>query len=162
MTDLMELASRVEAGEGPDRELDARIWCIVGNDLGYDDPPQKHRLMRPLQPRICIMGRWLGSALEKYPEDIDGVAHVWRVPAFTASTDAAMSLVPEGWGWQLSQSSTAGAWLISDGQQPIVFDGMSFPGVTAQVGVTAATPARALTAACLRARAHQGAAHVDQ
>ena len=29
-TDLMALAERVERSDGPDRELEARIWCIVG------------------------------------------------------------------------------------------------------------------------------------
>jgi hypothetical protein len=139
---LLALAERCEAASGPDRYLDARIWCEVGNHLGFDDPPQKHRLMRPLQPRICIMGRWLGSALDKYPEDVEGVAYNWRVPAFSASLDAAMTLRPKG--WVLSSVAEHGAkragacWTI-----PGKYD----------CGTMAATPALALTAAALRARA---------
>lgn len=96
MTNLISLAERVERLAGPCREVDCLIWIEVGNELGFDDPQQKWRLRRPLQPRICVMGRWLGSALEKYPEDVAGVALNWRVPEFTASIDAAMTLVPKG------------------------------------------------------------------
>lgn len=134
---LLALAERVERLEGPDREVDARIWCVVGNDLGHDDPPHRHRLMRPLQPRICIIGRWLGSALDKYPEDVEGVAHNWRVPAFSASINAVMKLVPDGQGW---------AYLD---RRAIV----RLPGSMVHEFGEAATPALALTAAALRARA---------
>lgn len=150
---LLALAARVEALTAPDRELDARIWCEVGNELGYDDPPQRHRLMRPLQPRICIMGRWLGSALDKYPEDIEGVAHNWRVPKFTKSLDDALTLVPKGclhmsrtiWD---AAGKTAGLARV-DQYEPVDSPSMWFDGSDA----IAATPAMALTAASLRARA---------
>lgn len=66
----------------------------------------------------------------------------WReAPAYTASLDAAMTLVPEGYDWAVFRTNgglTVHAWC---GSREDVF---------------AATPALALTAACLRARAAQG------
>jgi hypothetical protein len=94
--ELLQLAERVERAEGPDRELDCRIWLFVGERLGGDSE-QAFRRSEPIKPGIVVAGRWMGSALEKYPEDVRGVARNWNVPTFTASLDAAMSLVPEGW-----------------------------------------------------------------
>lgn len=149
---LIALAERVEAATGADRELDARIWCEVGNKLGFDDPPQKHRLMRPLQPRICVMGRWLGSALDKYPEDAEGVAYNWRVPRLTSSLDAAVSLVPAGWGWMVSQpNEKAIASGLLKARTPV--RGEVQYGCDQRFAVAGATPALALTAAALRALA---------
>jgi hypothetical protein len=145
---LLALAARCEVATGADRELDARIWCEVGNDLGYDDPPQRHRLMRPLQPRICIMGRWLGSALDKYPEDIEGVAYNWRVPKFTTSLDAALTLVPAGMQW--NYDSHYGMARIFH-----YWDGHEGPECS-EYGAEGSTPALALTAASLRARSLSG------
>lgn len=154
--DLLRLADEVEKATGPDRGLDARIWCIVGNELGHDDPAHRHRLMRPLQPRICIMGRWLGSALEKYPDDVEGVAHTWRVPALTGSLDAAMTLVPDNLRlmlceWDADILRPQGPW------QAVLCKPGCDPSFEAMYGFRcdhAATPALALCAAALKARAH--------
>jgi hypothetical protein len=67
-------------------------------------------------------------------------------PDYTASLDAAMTLVPEGWAFGIGRgtdrSDTEGwAWISPTDEGEIW---------------TAATPALALTAACLRARASQG------
>jgi len=120
MTDLMELASRVEAGEGPDRELDADIFLTVR-------PEHRGRL--------------------------------FNAPHYTASLDVAATLVPPGdyaTGelYRLEAYSTNGVLVPTH-----VRASAWVPGAPRAY---AATPAMALTAACLRARAHQGAAHVDQ
>lgn len=142
---LLALAAQCEAASGPDRELDARIWCEVGNELGHDDPPQKHRLMRPVQPRICIMGRWLGSALDKFPEDIEGVAHNWHVPALSASLDAAMTLIPAQYRLgTLLEFDGDGRWAAK------LFNRGKPGGLPAAGGSSAAL---AVVVACLRARA---------
>lgn len=117
MTDLMELASRVEAGEGPDAMLDLAIFQAVTGKEGI----------------VRCMGR-------------EGISA--EVPAYTASLDAAMSLVPEGWDFSIEPRH---ALVVLD-------DGWNL----ARFEAKAATPARALTAAALRARAHQGTAHVEQ
>jgi len=131
MTDLMELASRVEAGEGPDRDLDA--------------------LIAPLQGlRVVDEGHSLGRCC------YDVNRCVVRLPAYTASLDAAMTLLPAAYdhievypprgkytGWTVHIIPPSRA----------MFD-----------TCTGYAPSyeRALTAAALRARAHQGTAHVEQ
>ena len=67
-----------------------------------------------------------------------------RVPAYTASLDAAMSLVPEGWGVDIFAGVTATRVKPSAS--------VWYPGASSHEA-DAATPALALTAACLRVRA---------
>lgn len=50
-------------------------------------------------------GRWMGSAFEKYPDDVDGVARCWNVPRFTASLDAALMLAPNNKHHELMRSA---------------------------------------------------------
>lgn len=61
-------------------------------------------------------------------------------PAYTSSLDAALELVPEGLGWTLYSDGYAGVGPITDDEIP-------------QPEIIAATPALALCAAALRARA---------
>jgi len=101
-TTLLALAERCEQAAGPDRELDARIYILITG----------------------------GSA-----DDADYAATdpdvTCNPPPYTASLDAAVTLVPEGCGWMvMSSAAKVGVW-PSHG----------------------ATPALALCAAALRARA---------
>lgn len=75
----LKLAARCEAADGPDRELDAEICRALG--LGGGNP-------------IIASGMegWLVGS-ETNPNPV-------KAPAYTASIDAAMQLVPEeGSGW---------------------------------------------------------------
>lgn len=63
----------------------------------------------------------------------------WLDP--TASLDAAVTLVPEGWTWGVFDDGTAWVWV--DEQRDLL----------AGIRVYASTPALALTSAALRARA---------
>jgi len=76
-------------------------------------------------------------------------------PIYTASLDAAMSLVPEGWGWLVSQpnAKAIASGLLKE-RTPVL--GEVQYGCDLRFAVAAATPALALTAACLRARAASG------
>lgn len=123
MTDLMELASRVEAGEGPDRELDANILAAIA---GTSNGP------------------------------------VSGAPSYTASRDAAMWLALDGWDHG-SGIKGSGAWAYVHNRQPR-FLGVGTRSNPDHVWIEAATvtEGRALTACWLRARAHQGTAHVEQ
>lgn len=138
---LLKLAERVEAAEGPDRELDCLIWAVAngheiewqGNCLvavgegviGWVDPGENQRNFS------CIRaGQGAGG-----------------VKAYTASLDAAMQLVPEG--WHSSIFTTEGAVLRGSAS---VRDRDGGPSFTSG----AATPALALTAAALRAKAGEG------
>lgn len=88
--DRSALADAIGRATGPSRLLDCHIWLIVGPILGR---PFSLRGDAPILPAEIVQGRWFGSALEKYPEDVDGVARNWRVPHFTASTDAARKIL---------------------------------------------------------------------
>ena len=116
--DLTALIERVEAATGPDREVDAEIACAMcrfrlPTHTARPDP------IAPGRVRDCVGG--------------------WVAPTYTASLDAALTLVPSGFDW-----------LLDSGRIAIVGRRPAGP-FTAR----AATPALALTAAALRARLAQ-------
>lgn len=108
-----ELIARIESATGPDRELDCRIWCAVER--------QNFDVCRQVVPNF---GEWLA-------------------PSYTASIDAALSLVPDGHQWSLSECAMPDRYYAGLGSRKA--SGRSF---VAQ----AATPALALCAAALKAR----------
>lgn len=107
--DLMDLAARVEAASGPDREIDKAVQRATGDGSG---------------------NHWFKNHLGEHTTDD-------LAPAYTASLDAAMILVPEGWTCWSLRSERIGTGVDGQEQRELAF---------------AATPALALTAACLRAR----------
>jgi hypothetical protein len=109
---VSDLAERCEAATGPDRELD----CAIAVALGRTDEG--------------------GSGFHRtFPDD--SVFEQVRALLFTASLDAAMTLVPEGAVWSVGN--------FGFDEKP-----MSTVG---EIEVNAATPALALCAAALKARA---------
>lgn len=139
--ELLALGERVAMACGPDREIDCRVWLVVGDVLGSTEYSPRNPL--PMKPSCISNGRWMGSALEKYPDDISGIARSWRVPLFTSSLDAAMALVPEGWSRSTSNEN---------GYEEVTLNNH---GLKRTAWAHAATPALALTAAALRAHAAQ-------
>lgn len=143
-TNLTTLAEKVESLSGPCRETDADI--MVARGYVYREG------MRSI-------GLTYGKAWDQHPYKewvrSDDVVPDHAVPAFTASLDAAMTLVPEGEGigWQVSSSGIAGIWRVST--DPNDYGGNRFPAPIWSVSGNAATPALALTAASLRAHAAQ-------
>ena len=134
--DLLELAERVEGLQGPDREVDARIWCAVS------PPPESYTIDSwyrgdPRPAGADVVGLTLADWLEKWPQDAAKMADSYGVPKFTASLDSAMSLVPEDVRWTLGN--------------------MRSPRTVACINAfdqaTGATSALALTAAALKALA---------
>jgi hypothetical protein len=118
MTDpatLLALADRCEQAAGPDRELDCYIHA-----------PREGRNIKP----------------ERWIETVRVYSHM--VPRYTASLDAAVMLVPEGWIYELGrgESGTSRA-LCRMGDERGIWTGWA----------VAATAALALCAAALRARA---------
>lgn len=77
--DLSTLLARAEAAEGPDRELDARIFCAVN---GYTFRSHRPDLGTPPT----------GSAYVAYYEPKNGEHPNAYCPAFTATHDAALAL----------------------------------------------------------------------
>lgn len=131
MSDLAALAERVEKAEGPSRELDAEIQVRVFEKPGYRFPD------RVLNRRPAD---W-HEAASRFRWDGGGGHCPW--PAYTASLDAAMTLVPKGMVFSLS-TEEPGPWAWVG---PKRGEGSEKPAIMA------ATPALALVAAALRAKA---------
>ena len=131
--ELLALAERCERASGPDPELDAEIQVRLFKDPAYKFPaPVLNR--KPMNwQEACGRFRWNGG----------GGSNPW--PRYTKSLDAAVTLVPEGSAFVL--------WSRSIG-------GKAVADIDAEHVGKATTPALALCAAALRARAHQS--EIDQ
>ncbi len=114
--DLLALAARVEAADGADRALDAEIGAVTLKNGAVRVTDDGRRLQISPPPR-----------------------------RYTASLDAAASLVPEGWNWEVYSDGTALLWMPPAGEWSIRRTAVA----------DAATPALALTAAALRAMAEE-------
>ena len=133
MTDrktLLALAERCEQATGPDRALDFMILKRV-------------RGLRDLGCGLYEMGNWYYALNDDDPSE----KHP-PFPSPTASLDAALALVPDGHDWRIE---------VESGRQPGAIcchpdQWSACPGVTMY---SAATPALALCAAALRARAEE-------
>ena len=137
MSAMVELAERCEKATGPSYGLDCEIWDAI-----Y--PGERDARFERLSSEGPYKGR-LG------PADRDG--YIKPLRAFTASLDAAMTLVPEGCFWTVMNAR--------DGQdRPIVGAGLALVTAPDDVAVSepsqAATPALALVAAALRAHMKEG------
>lgn len=152
MTDnevLMHLAGRVEASSGPDRELDALIWWECGDGK-----------------RLCPEDTTAGRAVRNYfgaDFDDDGnfrpeTTATYRGLAYTASIDAAIQLVPEGIGDGITALWNVEVW-ADNGVYPEHVRATAW--VYGAARTYAATPALALTAAALRARASKETGYRD-
>ena len=125
-----KLSARIEAAVGPNRELDGLIFKAIFPDrdwVQFDD---------------C----W-GARCED-----DGC--VFDMPFhYTASVDAALMLVPDGWNYMLvyREQKHARAY-VNNGFMKFVGGGMKRDPRHEWYEVTAATPALAIAAAALKAR----------
>ncbi len=96
MTDLSELIERIEAASGPDREIDHAIYHDL---LGFCRHLNKKRTGAQSDTGFdcldCGADSWGNKSREGgYPA---GQGLHDSAPRYTASIDAAMTLVPEGW-----------------------------------------------------------------
>lgn len=133
---LLALAERCEKASGPDDVLDADIFQAMRPELASD--PWK----RVTYPN------------GKHPFFVDdsdpGMMGIASPPRFTASLDAALTLVPKGHKWTLHSADdrdTPCAYCVPDMGR--------LPWPVWVNDVHAATPALALCAAALRARAEE-------
>lgn len=109
---LDELIARLEAATGPSRELD--FWCWWWGKASHDgELPDAD---------------YVTANIKSDPG-----------PRYTASIDAALTLVPEGWEWCAYGAGGADVWWPE--------------GLHAQKMTYAASPAVALCIAAIRARA---------
>jgi hypothetical protein len=142
---LSGLAERVKRATGPDRELDAAAFNAASDQVARWN---RRALQLPLEKR---RGRYDDGWVSVYAGKGLDDPYAEDLPRYTASIDAAMTLVPEGWSFEVRRSGTG------DRGQATVWDPMCIPGRPSEVRVTGcANPALALTAACLKVRAAQG------
>lgn len=125
----MTLIERLETATGPDRGLDAEIAVASGWARNHDGVAYR------LHP--YIVGAFIDDANA-------GCMHT--CPRFSASIDAALTLVPEGWDWGIGAMAGKGFALLAKPNS-------TKPGVTV---TNIATPALAICIAALKAR--EGAA----
>jgi hypothetical protein len=144
---LLALAERCEAATGSDRDLDADIAIELfdGGADHLDDPRDVTRARKVIishgaQPGNFEVVGFSGVSLR-------------TAPTYTASLDAAMTLVPEGLAWTLGQNVHHRHWQVS--VNALDEDGAPFSVAHGGDGDVRTTPALALCAAALRAHAVQ-------
>lgn len=144
MTDtLLQLADRCERATGPDRELDALIWCALNGftEITYPtDAPSARIEAKNASGEWRLIG-WVDPG--KTQRNFSPYGGNDAYPDYTASIDAAMTLVPEGME-------------VSLGNEPIEWWAHVGPRDdpnSDETAYTGSTPALALCVAALRARA---------
>jgi hypothetical protein len=130
---LLALAERCEQAAEPDRELDQEISRVLlpaaAEGITRSRYGWSYRVFGP--------SGWDDEWLETLP--------------FTASLDAAVTLVPEGWKWKaILRDSARGE---NTGEGYVHNNRLHMSGQYQGADTFAATPALALCAAALRARA---------
>ncbi len=127
---IPDLIARVEAAEGPDRELDVAIYLRIFGDrpfgcCGPFNNPKPGSLAGYHAAYKSVI-----NSDDAIPDDV--------VPRYTSDLNAVVAMIPDGYSrWAVTgrNSATVGR-----------------PGNPETKWVFAATPALALLAACLRAR----------
>jgi hypothetical protein len=142
---LIALAERCEQAEGPSRALDGAIAAAIEHwpASAYSRESFKGGVTFRFEANEEDGSVRIYSTFEGKEQGI----HRYRPERYTASLDAAMTLVPEGWGGGVNFSENRRHNLASLGR--------SYP-TNATVFGQSATLALALTAAALRALAAQG------
>ena len=133
---MIDLIARIESADGPSRELDAEIARSIGWGCVVRDPEAQGKYV--CWRKHYRSGEWI------------------MLPRYTASIDAALTLVPEGWRPYSADMSIKGRtrfliegpkteWSTDDEGEKCAGNDWYAQGV-------AATPALALAAAALKAR----------
>lgn len=138
--EIAELIAKLDRASGPDRELDAGIWEHLGLAPKYDNSKNNY-------------GHWhyRGGGDYHYSDDSPWGRNQ-LAPFYTSSIDAAMTLVPDGYGWSVSQpNATALASGLLKKNTPVTAEVQH--GIGSRYVVAGATPAIALCIAALKARA---------
>ena len=141
--ELLKLAERVEQLSGPDREVDALIWLEVTPGATRKETRFIHK----------------ASGKEQIIDETrDASRRLIIVPHYTASLDAAMTLVPKTMSlvdltlsWEPPEPEVFPACSITWYPAAVIHNGKDWHALTA----SGATPALALCAAALRALAKE-------
>jgi hypothetical protein len=127
MPDLSELIERIEAASGPCVGLDADIEHATGR---WSD----HHFEAWVRWQEC--GEAMNPPMSSVPASPN---------RYTASLDAAITLVPEGWNWLISKESNE-----------LALASIAAANSAVETMTTAATPALALCGAALKAHQTKG------
>ena len=95
------LLAKLEQATGPDQEIDILIWLCLGKVLAHPNDNEAWQKRLPMAPHVPVNARTLYQAYKLFPTDLRGMRRCWNIPSFTASMDAAMTLMPEGWYWDI-------------------------------------------------------------
>jgi hypothetical protein len=151
--ELLRLAELCEKATGPDRELDMLIDCgLKGIEVVYptEGHPMTGRGGRIEAKNTYELLGWIDPG--EVNRNFSPYGGEDRYPAVTASLDAAMSLVPEGWGPALDNVMPEKLPFAELWHREVKHDEGGMPHQERKTG-TAATLPLALCAAALRARA---------
>ncbi len=91
---LLELAERAEKAEGPDGYLDVEIKFAIAGQRN-------------------VGGGWAETIATGERVRVDYLA-----PFYTASLDAALTLVPQGWYWRCGRTTSYQAWAVVNRTHP--------------------------------------------
>ena len=141
--ELLALAARLEAAEGPDRELDVLI--AIATDWRWDD-------WEDGEPRFAALAEKHG--MDWAIHTASGGMSIWRnLPAFSASLDSAMSLVPDAPRRLIEQQTFKSGAEAEPERSWVRIDLTSTSLNNARGEARAATLELALCSAALKARA---------
>jgi hypothetical protein len=145
MADLADLIARLQAAEGPDRGLDAEIAAAIQRVPEWPKYTHLPGCTFDFVPDERDAG-WVSVYVTSPDGRQRNPEHCRPVPAYTASIDAALSLVPDGLPWEV------GAF----GDRATKFAATVFNAdhtcPPERYQIEAPTPALALCIACLKAR----------
>ena len=127
------LIAELERATEGSRDLDARIYCMLNERIVHSRLPIGYT-MKDLGNKH----RNMGLAVSQFIHSDRGPS-----PHYTTSLDAALTLVQEGWGWDVMHDSVAAVRPPdSEGDDELAYWGLAPHG----------TPALALCIAALRTR----------
>lgn len=129
---MNDLIAKLEAASEGNRELDLDIAIILGDFVVKNDDEYENALFDKHGMGYGTEGQW------KHFED--------QLPHYTTSLDAALTLVPEGWEWQIFSDDQASVFKRPDsgGGYSEIYDGEN-----------PVFPALALAIAALKTRVKQ-------
>ena len=86
---MKDLIEKLEAADGPSRELDAEIGCkLHGNNYGLASALNSYAVMPEKDDRVETGHYW---------EVCSGASTLIKSLKYSSSIDAAMTLIPDGW-----------------------------------------------------------------
>lgn len=98
---MHDLAARCEAAEGPDRTLDVEIAVALKIAPRFD--PSIYIV--PLEYRPYDRSGWV-AVDAVHPNGERHCCHAREVPRYSASVDAALTLIPDGMWWLIGKGRT--------------------------------------------------------